>query len=233
MKQGYIIGIGIVVILILIAGGILLWQKGGETDGIFPSPPTSVVEPVEPTNPTEPVEATTPQDQVSPEILEGWKTYENEDYGFEIKYPEGWQVNFIDARKEGYDADALFSIFNIEVNAKRMQTKNLDGIQYNNGIKIFIEKFDGDIQAFIQKKYVMSPYFEYISQNQTILPNGMEAITVRYKEPSAYDAQWEIPLLYRNGFIFQFWEWPSSPSSNDDNTKERLDQILSTLRFLK
>lgn len=226
MKQGYYIGIGAIIIILLILGGIFLWQKGGETDGITPTllPPTGNEAPPTVTPPTPPSDGDN-------QIPERWKTYRNEEYGFVMKYPEGWQVNFIDARKEGYDADAIVYIFNIEVNDKRMQ-KELDGIQYNNGLQIVIHKFNDDIQKFISERYMQSESLNYISQMKIMLPNGMEAIRVKYHEPSAYDAIWEIPLLHTKSFVFEFWQWPSDPSLADANTKEVLDQILSTFYFL-
>ena len=79
MKQRYIIGIGIVIILLL-AGAVWVWQKGTEPDGITPTPPT----------PVEPVEPTTPQEPDSVQVPEGWKTYRNEELGFQLAYPGEW-----------------------------------------------------------------------------------------------------------------------------------------------
>ncbi len=79
MKQSSTIFIIIIIGILLIAGGVLLWQKDTKPDGITPTPPTSI-EPIEPTEPTPPQEPiTSPNDGIQKEFPQRVK----EVYSFE------------------------------------------------------------------------------------------------------------------------------------------------------
>ncbi len=95
MKQGSIISI-ITIVILLIAGGVWVWQRNAKPDGVTPTLPT----PVEPLEPTEPTEATTPQEPDSVQVPEGWKTYTNEEFGFAFDYPGEWGNLTVNSNKD-------------------------------------------------------------------------------------------------------------------------------------
>lgn len=80
-----------VVMVAAFAAGYLFWQKT-----LVPGPYD-----LEPVNIIRNGSSNLPRD----EVLRGWQTYRNEDYGFEVKYPGDWRY------KEGYsyDSAAFFS----------------------------------------------------------------------------------------------------------------------------
>ncbi len=91
------------VILAVVAGGVWYARK--------PAPETTPV--AEPTTP----EVVTPGDNESGEVdTSDWKTYRNEEYGFELDYPNDWSV----AEKDDVYTKEKFITF----------SKNLDG-KYN------------------------------------------------------------------------------------------------------
>jgi len=63
------IGIIIIVLVALMAGGIIFWQYFG----------------------LEKKEIKAPEEKIIDETAD-WQTYRNEEYGFEIKYPKDWKV---------------------------------------------------------------------------------------------------------------------------------------------
>lgn len=77
MQKKYLISI--VVVLVLVAGGILLWQKR-TVQNVVQNEPKEEVKIIENTD-TNKVDTS------------DWKTYQNEEYGFEMKYP-AWFANF-------------------------------------------------------------------------------------------------------------------------------------------
>jgi len=78
------IAIGIITILVIIVGGFALWQRAEITkEENMPLPEIQIPEKKEIKDETA---------GLVPSEVEGWQTYRNEEYGFEVKYPEEWIV---------------------------------------------------------------------------------------------------------------------------------------------
>ena len=95
---------------------------------------------------------TTPSQTVGPALsgVEGWKTYTNSDYGYEIKYSSDWKISDvgeITKTQRGITMDFYSpewdskSVFPIRVNAfkNENQVKNLDGLLEKDNNKTIIE----------------------------------------------------------------------------------------------
>lgn len=95
MKQTYLI-LGIILVLVL-AGALFAWEKKGEN--IEPAPvspiqplpviPTTLPTPTQPTSyPLQPTHSSSTPYQKP----EGWKTYENKEFGFALEYPNNLEI---------------------------------------------------------------------------------------------------------------------------------------------
>jgi len=82
MEKKYII-LGIVLLVVVATTGLVVWQK--TTTSIPQQTATSTAT----TTSFFDMEPIVPEAKVS---TEGWKTCRNDEYGWEVKYPEGWHV---------------------------------------------------------------------------------------------------------------------------------------------
>lgn len=105
LNKGIATPVVIVVILVVVAIiGALIWYLGRSTVGqpfsppstpspITPPPPPSAPGPVSPPLPTSTATSTPPPTPpLSSEETADWKTYRNERYKFEVKYPPVWET---------------------------------------------------------------------------------------------------------------------------------------------
>lgn len=83
MNKKNIVALGIVLILAVVAaGGFFIWESN------------QTVEVVE--EQTQGRNQQQGEDQQTEVDMRDWKTYRNEEYGFEVKYPEGWEIGLVE-----------------------------------------------------------------------------------------------------------------------------------------
>ncbi len=89
MKKGFIFGIAITLLIILSIGGAyyLGTQKNNTSKQVATTTKTGISPTTQQTEQPQPTLVTD-----SPIIPDGWLTYKNEEYGFEISYPEKYKA---------------------------------------------------------------------------------------------------------------------------------------------
>lgn len=149
------LAIGIILILVIIVGGFALWQRAEMTrEENKPLPEVQIPE----------------KKEVKDETA-GWQTYRNEEYGFEIKYPEDIILY------------PPFKIYPIEYNINDHKYSGIKFSEFNNGciLNIFktdsseeINPFDETNVSIKMKRYVAS---KKIETNDKIYYFGMAIIS--------------------------------------------------------
>lgn len=147
----------VIVSIIIIGGGIFTWQYFGTTKQEIKAPE----EMVESEEVSAPEEVSEPEETVSePEetIKNGttnWQTYRNEEYGFELTFPERWQ---------GYkvvEEDSVWGIKTISFQLEREESLVSDNEYYGSIFKITILSKD-QWKALQQEE---GPTPAYITEN--------------------------------------------------------------------
>ena len=197
------IAIGIILVLAILVGGFTLWQYG-EIDKEESNIP----------------EAQLPEKEEVKDETDGWQTYRNEEYGFEVKYPKEWvcetstigdtviSSNFTPTR-------IFFRIFN-ESTTSLKKFAELDESIYLNSFLESIEISESELNGITTVKKT--------AFHKTAKENVKEKVVVYYLE----NGERKIALYWRDGNA----EWLGLVDEYEKDREIR-NQMLSTFKFIE
>jgi len=196
----------ILVVAIIVFVGVLLGVAGylAKNKPVKTSQPqVSTV-----TEPTKSVEDETADLPSKALATEDWKTYRNEKYEFEVKYPISWQNDANNSASVGIDT--RIRIFNLPVWSSFEIMKN------NNDRKLTLDEWVREL--IIIAKGELSA--------EVITINGFKAYKLKSElEPS--NTLFYVVITDKNNKIFTLYAY-----SGDADDNKTLEQILSTFKFI-
>ncbi|HEX9722514.1 MAG TPA: PsbP-related protein [Candidatus Paceibacterota bacterium] len=196
----------VVLAAIIIAVGAILLLKGV---GLGPSSPTPTVSPRQQANDTE---------DFTPSEVEGWQTYRNEEYGFELKYPESWKIDkekqngksFELRIQEGDISAGFYSTFFIEIGLLEQEIAS---------------RYRGDILPLLIEQYG----FENIKEDIVAVDSVLFARVYVLME----NGEKLIPHMYvARGDLIWSMTFDNASCENRAHCNEVFNEILSTFRFV-
>jgi hypothetical protein len=161
--------------------------------------------------------------KLSPKVIEdeiaNWKTYRNKEYGFEINYPPGWEVQKRDSLI-GFGTEKCIWITIAE------NTQNLEIEQYyEETYKDFLERecLEGLCSCFRNKEFTLVTVGNREALQCEIVPGTLPSTAT---------------LVSDSDFVFGIWKIYSNYEAYKGpclllNTDKIYDQMLSTFRFLE
>ena len=209
----------------LILTGILLLATGGiggfllGRQSLQPKSTTTQMAPLPSEAPVEERITETPSATPTPDPTAEWKTYRNDEYGFEIKYPAEWLVREdTHALKEG----DLFSAIIIG-ETQRQDTEFYDGAQIIIGMPIRTEE---DINSWVKNYYPI--------ENINGEPNHFSEETIGnlvfQKVYTCGLGCFTYYNLKNNDLVFRLLTSAEGPKK--EIYQQTLQTILSTFKFL-
>lgn len=161
----------------------------------------------------------------TPDSFANWQTYRNEEYGFEFKYPAGWNVVQLTEFSNGV----------FEVNDKVI-LPNSEPSEY--GIRVSVNKRQDDIPLG-EYFFRFDPTQEYIRNAKEVHVDGIKGLqsfeVISENEPPAMGNVKLNPGLFKNTMVFKNENRfsISTKGLNIEETNNIYNQFLSTFKFIE
>ena len=151
----------------------------------------------------------------TPDISD-WKTYRNEEYGFEIKYPSDWEFEDT-TNKSCLPRECLFAITKLASNQNKVDLDFHDGVDMHFSAASMLTQ---DIEQYVRypKSY----------------PGGKDFLAYEFQGSSEVESNYQVSAFRKlpNGSVVVF-DWNRVGNSAEDLSYDKyLDQILSTFKFI-
>jgi hypothetical protein len=202
MQKHFQIFLAVLFIVILVVVGVTYWSKDKPMPAVQNQAP-SLSQSVQP--------------QSDPTAA--WKSYRNEDYGFEIKYPQEWKENF----KDPQHLDSIFTLIS-PTRREDIEKRILGARDVDISIRVLdIPSFEKLDERFAQQ--IQESGFDFIANKKRILINGYGAYLMTIGGNGA-----SLHIYFeKNNRLYEII-FPLVATMQELSLITR--QILSTFRFL-
>lgn len=162
-----------------------------------------------------------PVSQLTPEATIGWRTYRNEEYSFEVKYPPDW-------KEDSEDPNYYQGIFAFSLTSPQMVKECKSGLTFLCGHSITIRVLDVPSFSELDKeldRQIRESGYNFIGPRKRMKINGYDAYTMSVVGEGSY-----LYIYFeKNNQVYNIIFWTTHTL---DRLTPTLGSILSTFRFL-
>ncbi|OGF28294.1 hypothetical protein A2477_03325 [Candidatus Falkowbacteria bacterium RIFOXYC2_FULL_47_12] len=223
MNKKVIISVATVIILALIGGGVFWYLKTQKREV---NPPVTENKPEQTQDNNNQLQRQVASSTTKDIDMSNWETYRNEEYGFEVKYPEGWELS---EEYKQYNSHNVIAVKKMFVN----QYGSTDG----SIIKINVYSVDNkkDVREWLDKLFPVDSETSTLHKISNIKIASIEA-TYRTITSNVSGGYFNDVAFQNNNDIYYIEIISRILSEDQKNTEQHnsdISSILNSINFLK